>query len=72
MRSGNQKTVEPRNGVKRLMAAASVVTEREFWLFRDVEDNELVELRKFIDPEIDVSSIEGIDEIFDKLNHLLD
>jgi len=54
------------------MATASEVTEKEFWLFRDVEDSELVELRKFILPEIDVSSIEGIDEIFDKLNHLLD
>ncbi len=54
------------------MAAASEVTEKEFWLFREVEDSELVELKKFIDPEIDVSSIEGIDGIFDKLNHLLD
>lgn len=54
------------------MAAASEVTEKEFWLFRDVEDSELVELRRFIDPEIDVRPLEGIDEIFDKLNHLLD
>ncbi|RDE14344.1 MAG: hypothetical protein C4K49_07720 [Candidatus Thorarchaeota archaeon] len=72
VRTDSQTTVEPRRGVIPQMATASEVTEKEFWLFRDVEDSELVELRKFILPEIDVSSIEGIDEIFDKLNHLLD
>ncbi len=45
---------------------------KDFWLFHDVEISELVELRKFIDPEIDISALEGIDELLNKLNHLLD
>ncbi len=44
----------------------------DFWLFHDVEDQEVMELRKFIDPEFDLSSIKGIDIIIDKLNHLLE
>ncbi len=44
----------------------------DFWLFHDVEDQEIMELRKYIDPEFDLSSIKGIDILFDKLNHLLE
>jgi hypothetical protein len=44
----------------------------DFWLFHDTENQEITELRKFIDPELDLSSIKGIDKLFDKLNHLLD
>jgi len=44
----------------------------DFWLFHDIENQEIMELRKFIDPEVDLSSIKGIDKLFDKLNHLLE
>lgn len=54
------------------MAESKHLNSEEFWLFHDLEDKEIVELRKFIDPEVDLSSIKGIDEMFDKLNHLLD
>ncbi len=43
----------------------------EFWLFQEVHDTELREVRKFIDPEIDLRSLEGIDELIDRLNHLV-
>ena len=48
------------------------ITNEDFWLFHDVEDQEITELRKFIDPELDLSSIKGIDKLIDKLYHLLD
>jgi len=48
-----------------------MVDDQEFWLFHDIEVSELVELRKFIDPEIDISALEGIDELLDRLNHLI-
>ena len=54
------------------MAETEGIRNEEFWLFHDIEDQEIVELRKFIDPEVDLSSIKGIDKLFDKLNHLLD
>lgn len=54
------------------MAETKSVHEKEFWLFHDIEDQEIMEIRKFIDPELDLSSIKGIDKLFDKLNHLLD
>ena len=44
----------------------------DFALFYDIEEEEIVELRKFIDPELDLSSLKGIDELFTKLNHLLE
>jgi hypothetical protein len=31
--------------------------KEEFWVFHDVEEAEIVELRKFIDLELDLSSI---------------
>ena len=39
-----------------------------FWLFHDVEDQEILELRKFIDPELDLKYLEGIVDVFDKIN----
>ena len=44
----------------------------DFWLFHDLEEKEIVELRKFIDPELDLSSLKDIDKLFYRLNHLLD
>jgi hypothetical protein len=44
----------------------------EFALFYDIEEEEIMELRKFIDPELDLSSLKGIDKLFTKLNHLLE
>ena len=40
-----------------------------FWLFHDVEDQEILELRKFIDSELDLTYLEGIVEVFDRINH---
>jgi len=48
------------------------IHKEEFWLFHDVEDQEIMEIRKFINPELDLSSIKGIDKLFDKLNHMLE
>ena len=44
----------------------------EFWLFYDIEEEEMAELRKFIDPEMDLKPLEGIDDLFSKLNHILE
>jgi hypothetical protein len=55
-----------------LMAETQEIHKEDFWLFHDIEDQEITELRKFIDPELDLSSIKGIDKLFDKLNHLLE
>ena len=54
------------------MAESKTKASEEFWLFHDLEKDEKIELRKFIDPELDLGAIEGIDTLFDKLNHLLD
>ncbi len=58
--------------VKCKMSESKNLEKEEFWLFHDLEEQEIVELRKFIDPELDFSSLKGIDKLFDKLNHLLD
>ena len=55
-----------------LLTETQEIPKEDFWLFHDIEDQEIIELRKFIDPELDLSSIKGIDKLFDKLNHLLD
>lgn len=55
-----------------LLAESQIILKDDFWLFHDIEDQEIIELRKFIDPDLDLSSIKGIDKLFDKLNHLLD
>ena len=44
----------------------------EFWLFHDIEEEEFAEIRKFIDPDFDLSSLRGINKLFDKLDHLFD
>ncbi|MCK4566685.1 MAG: hypothetical protein KAU48_05180 [Candidatus Thorarchaeota archaeon] len=54
------------------MVESRSIHKEDFWLFHDVEDQEIMELRKYIDPEFDLSSIKGIDILFDKLNHLLE
>ncbi len=50
---------------------AETTVTNEFGLFYETRDTELIEIRKFIDPEIDLSSLEGIDALFDRLNHLI-
>jgi hypothetical protein len=60
------------NEVKSPMAESKIETQEEFWLFHDLEEEEKVELRKFIDPEFDLKSVQGIDKLLDKLNHLLE
>ncbi len=54
------------------MGESKAKSDSDFWLFHDLEEEELMELRKFIDPELDLSPLEGIDELFTKLNHLLE
>jgi hypothetical protein len=54
------------------MAESKTVSREEFYLFRDLEREEIVELRKFIDPEIDLESVKGIDVLIDRLYHLLE
>ncbi len=59
-------------GVSLLLATTKQVKEPEFWLFHDVEEEEIVEIRKFIDPDLDLSSLKGFDKLLDKLNHLIE
>ncbi|MFW9975170.1 MAG: hypothetical protein ACFFDQ_07900 [Candidatus Thorarchaeota archaeon] len=40
----------------------------EFWLFHDIEEREIIELRKFIDPEIDLKPLKDIVKLFDKIH----
>jgi len=54
------------------MAESRIAVVEEFWLFHDLEKEDIIELRKFIDPEIDLKCVEGIDRLLDKLNHLLE
>jgi len=58
--------------VNSIMAESKTTANEEFWLFHDLEEDERIDLRKFIDPELDLDAIMGIDTLFDKLNHLLD
>ena len=60
-----------RIGVKMNLSESKQKGPEEFWLFHDEEISEILELRKFLDPEIDLSPLEGIMDLFDKLNHLL-
>jgi len=55
-----------------LLTETHKILKDDFWLFHDSEDQEITELREFIDSELDLSSIKGIDKLFDKLNHLLE
>ncbi len=54
------------------MSESKKETMDNFWLFHDVEESEILELRKFIDPDLDLRSLKGFDVILDKLNHLLE
>jgi hypothetical protein len=58
--------------VKIPMAESKQMPKEEFWLFHDIEEEEFAEIRKFIDPDFDLSSLKGMNNLFDKLNHLLD
>ena len=58
--------------VKVLMSESKQIPTDDFWLFHDIEEEELAEIRKFIDPDFDLSSQRGINKLFDKLNHLID
>jgi hypothetical protein len=58
--------------VNSIMAESKTVVNEEFWLFHDLEEKELIELRRFIDPELDLKCVQGIDSLLDKLNHLLE
>ena len=40
----------------------------EFWLFHDSNEEEIMELRKFIDPELDLKSLKDITKLFDKIH----
>ncbi len=40
----------------------------EFWLFHDINEKETMELRKFIDPELDLKPLKDIMELFDKIH----
>jgi|LGOV01.1.fsa_nt_gb hypothetical protein len=54
------------------MAESKQMLKEDFWLFHDIEEEEFAEIRKFIDPDFDLSSLRGINKLFDKLNHLLE
>ncbi len=54
------------------MAESKQMPTDDFWLFHDIEEEEFAEIRKFIDPDFDISSLRGINKLFDKLNHLID
>ena len=58
--------------VKIPMAESKQMPTDEFWLFHYIEEEEFAEIRKFIDPDFDLSSLRGINKLFDKLNHLID
>jgi hypothetical protein len=58
--------------VKVSMAESKQMLKDDFWLFHDIEEEEFAEIRKFIDPDFDLSSVRGINKLFDKLNHLLE
>ena len=55
-----------------IVSQTKEVTTTEFWLFHDLEQAEVTELRKFIPPELDLEPVKGIDKLFTKLNHLLE
>jgi hypothetical protein len=53
------------------MAESKAESREEFWLFHNLEKEEIVELRKFIDPDLDLSSLRDVDKLIDRLYHLL-
>jgi len=58
--------------MKVAMSESKQIPTDDFWLFHDIEEEEFAEIRKFIDPDFDLSSVKGINKLFDKLNHLLE
>ena len=54
------------------MSETKKETVDDFWLFHDVEKNEITELRKFIDPDLDLTPLKGFDKLLDRLNHLIE
>lgn len=53
------------------MAESDESSIKQYWLIVEVEDEELKELRKFIDPELDLESLKGFDKLLHRLNNLL-
>jgi len=53
------------------MAESKRMFKDDFCLFIDIEEEEQAEIRNFIAPDFDQSSLRGISKLFDKLNHLL-
>jgi hypothetical protein len=51
------------------MAESKEPSNKQYWLIVEVE--ELMELRKFIDPEVDLGSLKGFDKLPYRLNNLL-
>ncbi len=58
--------------MKVAMSESKQIPTEDFWLFHDIEEEEFAEIRKFIDPDFDLSSLRGITKLFDKLNHIID
>jgi hypothetical protein len=56
--------------VKYIMAESEAETREEFWLYHDLEKEEIVEHRKFMDLELYLSSLENIDKQIDRKCHL--
>lgn len=52
------------------MAELKEQSTKQYLLIVEVE--ELMELRKFIDPEVDLESLKGFDKLLHRLNNLLD
>ena len=53
------------------MAESKESSAKQYWLIVEVEDEELLELRKFIDPELDLESLKGFDKLLHRLNNLI-
>ena len=54
------------------MTEPEELTTKQYWLIIEVEDEELIELRNFMDPELDLESLKGFDELLCRLNNLLE
>jgi len=53
------------------LSQSQSASSHSFWLFHDLDENEIAVLRKFIDPEIDLAPLKGIHRLIDKLYHIL-
>ncbi|MGQ4870489.1 MAG: hypothetical protein ACP6IT_01470 [Candidatus Thorarchaeota archaeon] len=54
-----------------MLSQSRLANSHSFWLFHDLDENEIAVLRKFIDPEIDLAPLKGIHRLIDKLYHIL-